>query len=201
MTSGTGTLAEVEGQIETGAGVAIAIEVDAISDRTTAISTIPIGRHHHEPSAPSLTHLIIQQTSLWIHLLIVVLPVLPQGFVRIADQIILDQHRLATGGMPAHLSPETRMPKALGATTRRSGHRQNAKEPAVPLLGAHDLLFPNANHHSSKTGIDATGAPHPGPAGASRDVVLLEVALLIGAESAVAKTVVAARSTQLAGRA
>lgn len=83
------------------------------------------------------------------------------------------------------------MPKALGATTRRSGHRQNAKEPAVPLLGAHDLLFPNANHHSSKTGIDATGAPHPGPAGASRDVVLLEVALLIGAESAVVKTVVA----------
>jgi hypothetical protein len=105
VTPGTGTLAEVEGQIETEAGVAIAIEVDAISDRTTAISTIPIGRHHHAPPAPALSHLTIRLTFLWIDLLLVVLPVLPQGFARTGDQTILDQHHPATGGMPAHLSP------------------------------------------------------------------------------------------------
>lgn len=191
MTPETGTLAEVEGQIETGAGVAIAIEVDAISDRTTAISTIPIGRHHHEPSAPALTHLTIRQTFLWIDRLLVVPPVLPRGFARIADRIIHDQHHPATGEMPAHVSPWTRVPKALGATTRPSAHRQNAKEPAVHPLGPHDLLSPNANHHSSKTGMDATGAPHPGTAGAAGGVVAPEGALLIGVESAVAKIVVA----------
>jgi hypothetical protein len=85
VTPGTGTVAEVEDRIATGAEVAIVIEEAASRDQVTAISTIPTGRHHHARPASALTQLALQMTSLWIDLLLVVPPAPRRAFAIVDD--------------------------------------------------------------------------------------------------------------------
>lgn len=89
MTPGTGTVAEVEDRIETGAEVAIVIEEAVSRGQMTAISTIPTGRHHHARPASALTHPTHRMTSLWTDFLLEVLPVLRPGSATLDGQTMI----------------------------------------------------------------------------------------------------------------